>query len=491
MNPAEPSSPNPKKRRRLRRTPRQRPPTTPPTRHYTARVNLWRTLSWMSNRRHKTGRRRQPARRESVRREAEDRPFMPQPLERAAHLVEKFTALQQAHRGGVSAVATATNDLKSCALQINDIGRKVPIFDILDQVRFTQTVTNTDSYTESTHRGSLALLELAALALTAPPSINNNSHEKSKISSSPEAVQRVLDFASDLIDLTMVRKLLVAHEQGDARDALAFVANSRELFVRSPTYEHIAERTLNLLFGDPQLVQVCEEQLGFTALQACDLFKAIDDRIVDSLREYTNRHKRFADMAESHLGYSMDASGELPELENIPQSVTALMRDAFDKLWFPIPAESTFLPSDLVIATGLPIETVDKFLSTFTYVPPAADAGELILEAVEGPSPLRTCPILLDDEGRRFLVHSGIDIYAIREVIEERLKNSSRWHVYDRCRAKYLEGDSVHLLTRMLPTAQVHTEIHYFRTDAQHERAHRQPERLHATLRERRTAGDR
>lgn len=390
---------------------------------------------------------------------------MPQPVEAASHMLERFLHYLESHGDERGALAAATEDLRSCAREINAIGCAVPIFDVLDHARFTQTVTDPNTYQESSHRGSLPLLEFVALTLTAQPSVDDARRESTQIEQPAEAVQMALELGGDIADLVVVRRLLSAIDDGDSRDVLAFIASQRETFVRSPTYEHIAERTLDLLFGDPQMDALCSAHLGFTARQACDLFGAIDRRTSRSIAEYVSRRRRFGLLTESHPGFPRFALEDTPDPESIPAPVMALVGDAFEKLWFPIPNESTFVPSDLVAATGLPVHCVERFLSTFTYVPPLADAGDLILEATSGPSPLRTCPILVDDQGRRFLVHFGIDMYAIREAIEERLKNSPDWNIYDRRRARYLEDDSLHLLRRMLPTADAHAQLEYYGPD--------------------------
>ncbi len=239
-------------------------------------------------------------------------------------MLKRFLHYQESHGDNRGALAAATEDLRSCAREINAIGRTFPIFDLLDQARFTQTVHNPNTYQESTHRGSLPLLELVALALTAQPPVDDFLGEPNQIEHPSEAVQRALDLGGEIVDLTVIRRLLSAVEEGDSRDVLAFIASQREIFVRSPTYEHIAERTLDLLFDDPQLNVLCQGRLGFTARQARDLFSAIDARVGKSIGEYANRHKRFGDLAESHPGFPKFGSGDMPDPESIPAPVMAL-----------------------------------------------------------------------------------------------------------------------------------------------------------------------
>ena len=102
-------------------------------------------------------------------------------------------------------------------------------------------------------------------------------------------------------------------------------------------------------------------------------------------------------------------------------------------------------------------------MTVFEHTPAAGDAGDVVSEAISGPSPLRTCPILRDAQGRRFLVHGGIGIHGVREALEERLKKlPASWETYQKCRGAYLERSALEILSNILPDATVRLNLKYF-----------------------------
>lgn len=386
---------------------------------------------------------------------------MPTPVDSSMEAFATFIRYRDGHDDIASASLRATEDLKECARSVSALGNAFGAFDLLDHLRFTQTFKIPDAYVESCHQGSVPTLELAAMALIARPSTEFDTDRSAMASTPNEAVQQVHDLGAEMLRLVLTRMFLHTVEDGGSYDALARSVVYRELLVRSSTYEHIAERTLDLLLGTELIEEACRASLGFTAREALDLFRALNRRSNDAAHEYLIRLERWREFAGSRLGHSADGPHVPADGGPPPAPVAAVIGNAWDHVWFPIPVESTFCPADLVSATGLSSETVDAFLSVFEYRPDEVDPGELILDAVSGPSPLRTRPILRDHENRRFLVHSGFGVYAIREAIEERLKGTEAWSVYDKHRAGYLEQDALHLISRMLPTARALSGIEY------------------------------
>ena len=327
---------------------------------------------------------------------------MPASLEEVRHIVAILAQYVNTNPDAASAVVSVNEDLKACAQQINQIGHIHSAFDLLEYVRFTQTVGDPNRYEESSQRGSPALIELVALALTANHTIDSSYEATSSIDYPlPEAVQRVLDLGSKLVELAVVRSMLVGLEAGESRDTLSHIARNREMFVRSPTYEHIAERTLDLLFSTPQMEQLCRDTLGFTAREACDLFLAIDHRCNMAVQIFQDRLRQFSEDSETLIRISGSNSVLMDEPDGIPQAEIAALKEQFDRIWFPIHQESTFRSSDIAAATGLPVDAVDNFIEVFEYTPKVGDPGDFIEEVISGPSPLRTRPILRDDENRR------------------------------------------------------------------------------------------
>ena len=382
----------------------------------------------------------------------------PDQLEQILALVAQYV---EASPDVAQAVIEVNEDLKECAREICHIGRSHSSLELLEYVRFTQTVRNPNTYEESSDRGATALVELVALALISGPTSSNHVLGPSTDYSLPEAVERVLELGSRLVELVVLRNLLSGLEAGESRDTLAAIAQTRELFVRSPTYEHIVERTLNKLFGTPDMEQLCRDTLGFTVREAYRLFLAIEERCNMAVRVLQNRLGQLNEDLELLVSTSGGADALIDELRGLPEGTISALRDQFDRVWFPIPQESTFGPADIASATELPIDIVLSFLEVFEYTPTVADAGDFIEAVIGRPSPLRTQPILRDGDHRRFLVHSGLGIHSIREAVEAHLKATTDSAIYWKHRSAFLEQESMGFLTRILPTARVHRNLKY------------------------------
>lgn len=353
-------------------------------------------------------------------------------------------------------------DIKGCARLINEIGRAFSTFDLLDYVRFTQSVVDLNTYQESNHPGSLPLVEIVALALTAQPAAAaGDSSPIAQQLTTFDAVRQTLRFGYRIMDMIAAHRLLAAQHEGASRDWLASLARDRELFMRTPTHEPIAEHTLDELLGTSPTEQMFRHELGFTAREACDLFQAIRVRCSASAPQILARLEKFT----GHIDSDPPVSGVswIWNLDKVPDRAVAELHELFDSIWLPIPDESTFGPEDLADESGLTLETVRAFLAVFEQGPAAADAGDVVSDAISGPSPLRTRPILRDAQGRRFLVHGGIGIHAVREALEAGLKKPSRnWNEYSDRRGAYLERKTLKHLSKILPGAQVRGTFKYF-----------------------------
>lgn len=379
-------------------------------------------------------------------------------LERAWSTVSKYA---DESRDASGAMDSLTEEIKACARRINEIGRAFPTFDLLAYVRFSQSVVDLNTYRESSHLGSQPLVEMVALALTAQPTVvaGDDSRTTQK-RTTLEAVRQVVQLGFGLMDLITARRILAALHQGPSRDVLASLARDRELFMRTPTFEHIAERTLDELFGKAPMETICRSELGFTAREACGLFRAIGVRCNAAAHAVLERLTEFAPHIDSD---PTSVASWIWNLDKVPSHAASELHEVFDRIWLPIPDEATFAAEDLVHeCADVSPEAIRDFLTVFEHTPATGDAGDVIAEAINGPSPLRTSPILQDKQGRRFLVHGGIGIHAVREALEQRLKKSADWEEYQNGRASYLERSALEILSNILPGAKVWPNPKYY-----------------------------
>lgn len=339
------------------------------------------------------------------------------------------------------------------------------MFDLMEYVRFTQTAVDGNSYRESEHQGSALIVELVALSLA--------SGELTERSATPppdeaipltDAVQEILDLGHELFSLVAARGQ-IAVENGDFDPTtLVHRATERALFVRGSTYEHIINEVLTALFGTPEMEALCRRVVGFTGGEACRLFVAIRERCDESIREIRRRMGRFEAFRQSIAGTTTNSGRDIENSGPQERPAHAMLLDAVDKIWFPVPATSTFDAADLAAATGISATTVEHFLTVFCFRATEAEPGAAVEQAVQGSSPLRVAPILRDGD-RCFMTHCSFGLHVVREAIELRLGGSPDWQPYQKPRGDFLEDASLKLLTQMLPSAQVHDNLHYFVPD--------------------------
>ncbi len=355
--------------------------------------------------------------------------------------------------------------MKTIAGRISVVGSDHSLFDLLDYVRFAETAVDYNSYRESTHEGSALVVELVALSLAAQPGTAPGC-PPSAAAKIPlaEAAQRALALGHELFDLVAARRLLLVKDQAFDRDMLALVAVQRELFVRGPTYQHIIQDVLTSLFGTPEMEALCRRVLGFTGSQACELLLAIRQRCDASVREIFHRMELLKDSRNSMVEAAMRVTPSVGHDETRRHAMQALLHDAIDKIFFPIPADSTFGAPELAAATSISTTTVEHVLGALCYVAAEHDAGRAVQQAIRGPSPFRAAPILRDGD-RYFMTHCGFGLHVVREAVESRLKGTPDWQQYQDWRGRFLEGEALRLLSGMLGSAQVHGGLKYFAPD--------------------------
>lgn len=351
------------------------------------------------------------------------------------------------------------------------------MFDLMEYVRFTQTAVDGNSYRESEHQGSALIVELVALSL-ASGEVNERSATPPLGEAIPlaDAVQEILDLGHELFSLVAARGQ-IAVEKGDFDPTtLAHRATERALFVRGSTYEHIINEVLTTLFGTPEMEALCRRVFGFTGGEACKLFVAIRERCDESIREIRRRMGRFEEFRQSIAGAAMNSGRDIENSGPRQRPARAMLLDAVDKIWFPIPAASIFDAAELSAATGISTTTVEHFLAEFCFKATKAEPGASVEQAVQGSSPLRVAPILRDGD-RCFMTHCSFGLHVVREAIELRLGGSPDWQPYQEPRGDFLEDAALKLLTRMLPSAQVHDNLYYFVPDDDKWSTNEPPER--------------
>lgn len=393
---------------------------------------------------------------------ARDLPMQPMDP-RLARAIETCTRYLESHgRDTARAVSALDGDMGACARRINVIGRAHSMFDLLDYVRFAEAAVDADSYRESSHQGSALVVELVAASLAASPHPADGG-EQSDAAQIPlaEAAQQVLGLGHELFNLVTARSRLIVQAEGLDPAKPENVAVQRELFVRGITYGHIIERLLTSLFATPDMEALLRRVFGFTASQACEVLLAIRQRCNESVGEIHQRMEHLKDSRRSIAEAAMGAARTAGHGRTQRDLVQAVLHEAIDRIFLPIPAVSTFTAAELAEATSMSRAEVEQVLRALCYRPVEGDAAEAVRQAVGGPSPFRAAPILRDGD-HYFMAHCSFGLHVVRETVELRLKGTSDWQPYQHWRGRFLELEALKLLKGMLPSAQVHHGFEYF-----------------------------
>ncbi|QKV74245.1 hypothetical protein [Amycolatopsis sp. Hca4] len=252
---------------------------------------------------------------------------------------------------------------------------------------------------------------------------------------------------------------------GDAEQAVLFRSVQREVNLRNPVYPHMLLDTLLGLFGDEKVNDVCREVLGFTGLEAVHVMEAVRTASLSAIRQRFSRMEEARDASLPFLE-AFRREGRNPTSEPDPEAVRAVqeMFDAMNDLTKNISEATLIDVSAIASRTGYKPAVVEAVLDAFT-LGSVLGPEETLERFFHGDNPLRTAPIVVDPAGRRMLVHDGLALPAVREVIETRLKAAGRMTAYEDHRGPWVEKAAIDLLERALPHARVYRSLNYFVPD--------------------------
>jgi hypothetical protein len=221
------------------------------------------------------------------------------------------------------------------------------------------------------------------------------------------------------------------------------------------------------LFSDEAVNDDCLRVLGFTGEQAVN--------VMEELRRQSGAglQKRFDRMAvarnatvpflTSRRGRSgPSASG--PQPSEADRAVMTAMLDAVRELTTNVDKAAVIDSGVIAERTGYTPATVEAVLDAYT-ISGLGDLDETLDRFFRGDNPLRTAPIVIDEHGRRMLVHDGLALPAVREVIEAGLKAAGHQKPYEAHRGTWVEDTAVGLLATVFPGAEVFRGFKYFVPD--------------------------
>ncbi|MEC3975801.1 hypothetical protein [Amycolatopsis sp. H20-H5] len=250
-----------------------------------------------------------------------------------------------------------------------------------------------------------------------------------------------------------------------AEQAVVFRSVQREVNLRNPVYPHMLLDTLLGLFDDAKVNEACSEVLGFTGLEAVRVMEAVRTAPTSAIQQ---RFSRMTDARDASLPHLEAFRAEERDSTSAPDpdAVRAAqeMFDAINDLTTNICEATVIDVSAVASSTGYEPTVVEAVLDVFT-LDNELGPDETLERFFRGDNPLRTAPIVADPAGRRMLVHDGLALPAVREVIETRLKAAGRMTAYEDHRGPWVEKAAIDLLERALPNARVYRSLNYFVPD--------------------------
>jgi len=358
-----------------------------------------------------------------------------------------------------AAAMTARNEAIAIVQEVAAVAMPFDAFDVLENVRLSQVMTNPATYQETEHEGSAAVIELTALALAARGhragnEVGANGHRPR----ADAAVQQILDEMGHAVDVGVMSSSLDALADIGDSTAIQLGALLRELNVRNLSFTHMLEDTLTELFDEPSIETDCRTAMGCSVHEIREVFTAILSLHDEAWRNRFTAIRDFVLLTRNEMEKAKESPADYSPSSEVRTQSEAL----WDAAWNDPADASTF--SDAAIATraGVDASVVQQVIDVFAYDMVVRDPGLAAEEFFDGHAPFRTRPILRDPDGSWVPVHAGLLLPAVRERVEQRLKDANRWERYAKHRGDYLEEAALGLLTPNFPTATIHHGFEYF-----------------------------
>jgi hypothetical protein len=370
------------------------------------------------------------------------------------------------------AAAAARADVMSAVDQIARLSVGRSVSQVVQGVRTAMVFTAMGA--DGAYDPPAAHLELVALVLACRDAVTPPSGDASEADPgfNPEDVRVA---AAEAMAAGSLLPLFEAPPSGDPFSQVLFQSTQREIMMRNPVYPHMLLDTLCGLFGDPAVESDCRDVLGFTGLEAVNVLEQARLMSITALQERFDRllaardaslpvilEHRAAPSPSARAGADgEDVSVGLPEEH---MAAAGELMSALEDITTNVGESAVLDVDELARQTGYPVSTVTAVLDAFT-LNGLAGIAEAVERFFTGDNPLRTAPIITDGSGSRMLVHDGLALPAVREVIESRLKAAGKVAAYDRHRGQWVEDHAVDLLAGLFPGASVHRGFDYFIPD--------------------------
>lgn len=238
-----------------------------------------------------------------------------------------------------------------------------------------------------------------------------------------------------------------------AFDPIAKIRSSTrlsEVLMRNSSYPGIVKATLIDLFEEPSIKSALIDLIGFDLMTALNVLEASDAIQMDKMSSRFNKMRAQMEQAMATQGDPTEA-----QLEQV--------RNQLDSTWDPPDEDVSLSPAEIADRLEIEEKLVEKVLIEFALSSELGSPHSVVDDFMTGDNPLRTNPLVSNDDGRFMLVHPSLVLPAVRENSEQKLKGSSAyWAEYQTHRGKYLETETSDCLSVVLPGAQIYSGFEYF-----------------------------
>lgn len=327
------------------------------------------------------------------------------------------------------------------------------VFDVVEALRLENALFDPEEYKETEDEGSLALIELVAVILSARGSRSpvGMAPEGDEQQSVREVLAEVTLAAREALRAGQFMALFEAVAEPEEDAFLAFSVRVREVGMRNLSYPHMVEETLSALFEDPSLEVACRRVMGCTVPEIRAVFKAMTELQAECWDRNQSVMLEIGEMAAEH------------QSTPLPTDVVARGRELLRGL-VRQPSECSLLSTqELASRTGLPVNVVAGVVELFATPMLETDPLGAALAFLRGDSRFRLRPILLDGSGNFAAPHNALLTPAIQGRVEEALVGDKQaWEAYREKRGKLVEEAATELVSRHLPGCEEYLGLEYF-----------------------------
>lgn len=325
----------------------------------------------------------------------------------------------------------------------------VDAFDVLEAVKLRTSLVDPETYRESEHGTTVAMIELTALILaargarpgTTPP--GGAEPDPSEVIGALQVHLQDLMYAGQVLNMFSV-------DRDDPLHLISFGTRLREVAVRNSSYPHMVEDTLTALFDEPAVQAACRSVLGCTVSEIRRVFAALQRLTADNWTDNIEALERLAGLADEGI-------------TDLSASDLAQAQQLLGRLAVGPGANAMHTAETLAAAVDLDVRTTTTVLDLFSTPMCVRPPVEAVLEFFEGKSPFRTRPVLATPEGEYAVVHHALLVPAIRERVEDALRHdTAAWNTYSKHRGAHLETEAARLIATHLPGCTQHLGFEYF-----------------------------